>query len=225
MTRAKQNNNVQITSEQVTQYLSQHPDFFQHYPDLLLMMNLSDHPQGSISLVERQLQGLRQRNSDIKDELHQVISNAHENQQLLQQTMELTLNLIPCDSLDSLTETLFKQLQTLFDIPYNSLLLDKPLFSKVSDNGVDMTTIREAMGNNFPKNQPVCGRLKKSEKKVLFGKKVPVNSVAILPLGKKGELGLLVLGDEDPSHFDPQMGDLFLVLIADILSRFLYRYC
>jgi len=115
-------------------------------------------------------------------------------------------------------------MHTMFNIPYSSLLLDKTLFSEVAANSVNMTKIQKILGNNFPKKQPVCGRLKKSEKKALFSKGTPVNSVAILPLGNNGELGLLVLGDEDPTHFDPEMGDLFLILIADILSRLLYRY-
>ncbi len=224
MNQAEHNNNDELTTDQVAQFLTKYPDFFQQFPDLLLMMKLSDHPQGSISLVERQLQGLRQRNRDIGEELHQVMRNAHDNQQLLQQTIELALALIQCNDIGTLTETLYKQLQKLFDIPYNRLLLDKALFSEVIAESIDMASVREVLGSNFPKKQPVCGRLKKSEKKAIFSKSVPVNSVALLPLGEKGELGLLVLGDEDPTHFDPEMGDLFLLLIADILSRLLYRF-
>jgi len=103
MNQAEQNNNDELTAEQVAQFLTTNTDFFKQYPDLLLMMQLSNHPQGAISLVERQLQGLRKRNLDLEEELHQVIRNAHDNQQLLQQTMELSLNLIPCNDIDNLT--------------------------------------------------------------------------------------------------------------------------
>ena len=224
MNLAAENNNTKLTADEVAEYLEDNPDFFLQYPDLLLMMRLSDQPQGSFSLVERQMQGLRQRNTEFRDELRQVIRNAQDNQHLLQQTIDLSLSLIPCENIAALTEALYQQLDSLFDIKYQNLLLDKSIFTDESDISVDMHSIRNILGDNFPKQQPVCGRLKDAEKESLFDKDVAVNSAAILPLGKEGELGLLVLGSEDPAHFDPEMGDLFLLLIADMLSRLLYRY-
>ncbi len=224
MNQAEHNNIDELTADQVAQFLNKNTGFFKQYPELFQMMELSEHPKGSISLVERQMQGLRQRNKAIEEELYQAIRNAHDNQQLLQQTMDLTLELITCKKIRTLTKTLYKQLQTLFNIQYSRLLLDENCFTNTTDNTVDMVAVRDALGSNFPKQQPVCGRLKESEKQILFAESVPVNSVAILPLGNEGELGLLVLGDEDPTHFDPEMGDLFLLLISGILSRLLYRY-
>ncbi|MCP4274383.1 MAG: DUF484 family protein [Gammaproteobacteria bacterium] len=224
MTTAQENTLSELTNEQVAQYLTDHHDFFQQHPDLFLMMKFSEHPKGSISLVERQMKGLRQRNHELEKELGNVIRHAHDNQQLLQQTMDLTLSLIPAEDIHSMTEILYQQLQKLYDIQYNSLLLDKNQFSEKTEECVDMAAYQESMGTHFPKQQPVCGRLKASEKTLLFGEDVPVNSAAILPLGENGELGLLVLGDEDPAHFDPEMGDLFLLLISDLLGRLLYRY-
>lgn len=224
MTTAEANTLNELTNDQVAQYLADHRDFFQQHPDLFLMMEFTEHPQGSISLVERQMKALRQRNRELENELGEVIRHAHDNQQLLQQTMDLTLSLIPAEDIHSMTEILYQQLHELYDVQYNSLLLDKNQFSEKTEVCVDMAAYKESLGTNFPKQQPVCGRLKASEKTMLFGEDVPVNSAAILPLGENGELGLLVLGDEDPAHFDPEMGDLFLLLISDLLARLLYRY-
>ena len=224
MSQAEHNNNSKLTANEVADYLKENSGFFQKFPDLLLTMNFSDQPSGAISLVERQMQGLRQRNKEFEEELHQVIRNAHDNEQLLQQTIALSLSLIPCENIESLTTALFMELKDLFDIEFQSLLLDEKTFADKTSLSVNMETIRKTLGDNFPKQQPVCGRLKSTEKDILFSTDVPVNSVAILPLGETGELGLLVLGSEDPTHFDPEMGDLFLLLISDMLSRLLYRY-
>lgn len=224
MSQAEHNNNSNLTADDVADYLKENSDFFQQYPDLLLTMNLSAQPNGSVSLVERQMQGLRQRNKEFEEELRHVIRNAHDNEQLLQQTIGLSLTLIPCENIESLTTSLFMELKKLFDIEFQSLLLDESIFSGKTNLSVNMDSIRKTLGDNFPKQQPVCGRLKSAEKNILFKTDVPVKSVAILPLGKTGELGLLVLGSEDPSHFDPEMGDLFLLLISDVLSSLLYRY-
>lgn len=224
MIQAVNNNNTEITANDVAEYLKNHEDFFQQYPDILLMMKLGEQPEGSISLVERQMKGLRQRNREFEEELQQVIRNAQDNQHLLQQTISLTINLIPCDNLDDLTTTLLQQMDDLFEIKFSKLLLDATVFEGKSDLAVDMAPIRKVLGDNFPKQQPVCGRLKSADKQALFDEKTNVNSAAILPLGDKGQLGILVLGSEDSTHFDPEMGDLFLLLIADLLSRLLNRF-
>jgi len=224
MSQAEQNNNSKLTAEDVADYLKDNVDFFQQNSDLLLTMNFTDQHNGSISLVERQMQGLRQRSKELEEELHQVIRNAHDNEQLLQQTIGLSLSLIPCENIESLTTSLFMELKHLFDIEFQSLLLDEIVFAGKTNLTVNMDAIKKTLGDNFPKQQPICGRLKSAEKDILFKADVPVKSVAILPLGDKGELGLLVLGSEDPTHFDPEMGDLFLLLISDMLSRLFKRY-
>jgi len=224
MSQAEHKNNSNLTATDVADYLKDNADFFQQYPDLLLSMKFSDQPNGSISLVERQMQGLRQKNKEFEKELNQVIRNAHDNEQLLQQTIGLSLNLISCENIESLATALFMELKKLFDIEFQSLLLDESFFADKTSLSVNMDAIRKTLGDNFPKQQPVCGRLKSAEKDILFKTDVPVKSVAILPLGEAGELGILVLGSEDPTHFDPEMGDLFLLLISDMLGRLLNRY-
>jgi uncharacterized protein YigA (DUF484 family) len=187
----------------------------------MLMMDLTDKADGSVSLVERQMKSLRQRNKENEQEMQDVIINAQDNQHLLQQTITLTLQLIPATTIEQMTELLFEELSVLFDIHYRNLLLD---VEKFSQSTTDMNSIRNALGDNFPKQQPICGRLKASETECLFDDHTNVKSAALLPLGFNGELGILVLGSEDQTHFDPEMGDLFLLLISDMLSRMLYRF-
>ncbi len=220
-TSAKKNNN--IAAENVADYLSSNVGFFKEYPDLLLLMETAGNSDGSISLVERQMKGLRNRISQSDKELRQVIRNAQDNQNLLEETINLSLNLIPCSDIDHLAETLFELLSSAFNIKFKNLLLDENLFNSELSYCVNMSDVRTQLGDNFPKQQPVCGRLKSSEKEAVFGEGSTVNSAAILPLGSDGELGLLVLGSEDATHFDPEMGDLFLTLIAEILSQLLNK--
>lgn len=218
------NNNNPLTAQEVAKYLKTNVDFFQQYPDLLLTMKFDDRPEGSISLVERQMKGLRHRNSEFEKKLQQVVVNAQENQQLLQQTISLAISLVPCENLATLVETLFLQLSTLFSIDHKNLLLDQSSFNTATGFSADMQALKITLADNFPKQKPVSGRLKNAEKTALFSDPAKVNSAAILPLGDNGELGLLVLGSEDPAHFDPEMGDLFLMVIADMLSIMLSRF-
>lgn len=210
-----------LSADDVGLYLEKNTDFFLHHPDLMLAMDFSDKETGSISLVERQMKALRTRNQELDRELQNVIRNAQDNQHLLQQTISLSMNLIPCETISQLFSTLYQQLNSLFEIEFTNLILNKALFDQQS---TDMDVLRASLGDNFPKQQPVCGRLKNSEKQALFPDNETVQSVAIIPLGSKGELGILVLGSNDATHFDPEMGDLFLLLIADSLGKLLQRF-
>ena len=221
MNEAITKNQESLSSDDVEAFLEQNPDFFQDYPELMLKMNFSNNDVGSISLVERQLKALRLRNQELDSDLQSVIRNAQDNQHLLQQTISLSMSLIPCNSVDDLIDTLNKQLKSLFDIEFTNLILNEAYFKQQSKN---MEQLRESLGDNFPKKQPVCGRLKSTEKLALFENDDDVQSVAILPLGDEKELGILVLGSNDATHFDPEMGDLFLLLIADSLSKLLNRF-
>lgn len=224
MSEALNKNISTISEEEVIHFLAENPDFFQTNPDSLLQLKLENTQEGSISLVERQLKGLRTQNKELKQELQTVINNAYENQQLLQQTIQLSLKLIPCSELSELKNELFQQLTELFDIEFQNLLLNKAFFQPDNFQSVALEEIQSELGDNFPKNQPVCGRLKESERSFLFGDESHVQSVAILPLGPAGSYGLLVLGSDDETHFDPEMGDLFLVLISDMLTQQLERF-
>ena len=221
MTEALHQGAENLSTAEVAEYLKDNLDFFHQYPDLLSQMNFSNQNEGAISLVDRQIKGLRQDKAELKNELQEVITNAKENQHLLQQTIELSLKLMPCQTIEKLTEVLFVQLGELFDINHRNLLLDKKLFI---DSDADLPLIKATLGDNFPLKNSVCGRLKSAEKECLFDQSETVQSVAILGLGTNAELGLLVLGSEDETHFDPEMGDLFLTLITDMLSKLLSRF-
>ena len=50
-----------VAASVVADYLQQHPDFFQHYPELLPLLRLPHQQRGTVSLVERQLELQREK--------------------------------------------------------------------------------------------------------------------------------------------------------------------
>ena len=49
------------SADDVAQYLKQHPDFFDSHPELLEHLHVPHGGNGTVSLVERQLKVLRER--------------------------------------------------------------------------------------------------------------------------------------------------------------------
>ena len=72
--------------------------------------------------------------------------------------------------------------------------------------------------------KPRCGQVRDTQRDFLFGPESPsIGSVALVPLGENGSVGLLALGSAERERFHPGMSTEFLKrmgeLITDALSR------
>jgi uncharacterized protein len=75
----------------------------------------------------------------------------------------------------------------------------------------------------FASGKPRCGQARDSQREFLFGTDAnDIGSIALVPLGEKGSVGLLAIGSTDRDRFHPGMSTEFLArmgeLIADALS-------
>ncbi|MDZ7825512.1 MAG: DUF484 family protein [Gammaproteobacteria bacterium] len=67
---------IEPSAEAVADYLRDHPEFFLGRDALLADMILPHGSDGAISLVERQLQVLRERNDDMRRRLNDLVRDA-----------------------------------------------------------------------------------------------------------------------------------------------------
>ena len=71
----------------------------------------------------------------------------------------------------------------------------------------------------FASGKPRCGQARDSQREFLFGPEgLELGSVALVPLGEKGSLGLLALGSPDRDRFHPGMSTEFLARLAELVS-------
>jgi uncharacterized protein YigA (DUF484 family) len=71
----------------------------------------------------------------------------------------------------------------------------------------------------FSSGKPRCGQLRDSQRDFLFGAgSVAVGSVALVPLGAKGGLGLLACGSHDSERFNPTMSTDFLARTGELIA-------
>jgi uncharacterized protein YigA (DUF484 family) len=72
--------------------------------------------------------------------------------------------------------------------------------------------------------KPRCGQIRDGQRDYLFGKdSVETGSVALTPLGPKGELGILAIGASDAERFHPAMSTEFLSRIGELVTYALMR--
>ena len=89
----------ELSEQAVHDFLAAHPDFFERHSTLLSSLNLPHASGGAISLVERQVSVLRQKELKLERKLRELIEVARQNDVLSAKIHELTLHLLSANDL------------------------------------------------------------------------------------------------------------------------------
>lgn len=212
---------IDITQEQqVADYLTQHPDFFDRHPTTLATLTLQHKTEGAISLVERQLRQFREQNQTYRTKLDALLQVARTNATIDQRLHKLTLSLMNIGAQDDIISLLCHQVQAALDADAVSI----KLFTTPVIQPSDAQSILSKLDPFFQQNTPCCGVLPTAQADYLFGDlTVTMGSAALIPLQSTHMIGLLAIGDQDPSRFHAEQGVDFLQRLADVLQAVLHR--
>ena len=211
--------NTRSIEEIVSKYLRQNPDFLEKQPALLKHLELSHASGPAVSLIERQVQYLRQQNEALEQQHNQLIQVASDNEKLMYRLHQLTLELMSMGDLPSFFDRLSKALLSEFKADILNITLfnlkveagPKTPLHHVRPDDPELQQFQE----NLEKGHSVCGRLNRNKRDHLFGSRAQwVQSMVLVPMG---EDGMLAIGSSDPARFYPGMGTLFLDLLADVV--------
>ncbi len=212
-----------VSEAQVCEFLSAKTDFFERHPELLESIELPHESGKAVSLIERQISVLRERNLEMRSRLNNLLETARANDKLFEKTKRLVLALLEADTLAKAIDTLYDNLQNDFQIEHYSLILFSPENSPVSQArivGLDQGS--QAIGGLLRSNRATCGVLRDEELAFLFEEQASaIKSVAVVPLNNGNTFGVLAIGSSDPLYYKSSMGTLFLSYIAEVLNRVL----
>lgn len=214
----------ELLAEQVAAYLKRHPEFFCEHDDLLGELRIPHHSGSAVSLVERQVSSLRERNNEARQRLNQLMEVARDNDRLFEKTRRLVLEILDTASLEDLVGTLEDRLRHEFKIPFVSLILfaEAPL---PVGRWLPFSEAQQAFGQLLDTQKTVFGVLRSHELEFLFpeAERSQIGSAAVVPLSHAGHHGILAIGSPDPQHYKNSMGTLFLNHLAEVLARVLPR--
>jgi uncharacterized protein YigA (DUF484 family) len=216
-----------LEPEQIEAYLREHPDFFQQHSDLLAELTLPHESGSAVSLVERQVAILRERNMDMRHRLSKLLDNARDNDKLFDKTKRLVLGLLEGQDMGDIIDALHYSFDKEFNIHYTSVILfgNAEKIPSSQARVVSLAQARECVGPLLKNSRAVCGTLAEKELQFLFGNHAgEVGSVATVPLVHGSAFGLLSIGNRDPQYYRSSMGTLFLGYIAEVLNRLLPKY-
>jgi uncharacterized protein YigA (DUF484 family) len=207
---------MSMKSEDVAHYLLNTPEFFEEHLETLAQITLP-HPHGgrTISLGERQLLALREKNKLLEKRLHELVEFAKENDALQHKVHEFTTALFAARDLATLQEMIPHLLRDIFSVPHAALRL-----WQITPPSMELLM--------FTDDQPkqVCLHQAAQDTASWFGESAAqLHSFAYLPLHAGSvSIGLLVLASEDKQRFYPEMGTVFLQRISEAVGSALHPY-
>ena len=214
-----------MKSEEIAQYLQDHPQFFEEHAELMSHMVIP-HPHGgrTISITERQMLSLRDKNKQLEVKMNELLQFGEENDSISEKMHRLGVAMIAAASFQSVLHTLNFHLRDDVSIPHVALRLwnrpdnadELPEFTEVS---AELQAFAETLG------QPYCGSTSGFETSSWFGEaSKQVRSQALIAMRNGGgTIGMIALGSEDEQRFYAGMGTLYLERLGEMASAALAR--
>ena len=201
----------EVTEHSVKRYLQKHPEFFIDHPELIEKLAIPHDQKGSVSLVELQGEQLRKKNRALSHKLNQLISIAKQNEEIYRVYADLNLQLLSC--------RFFSEVQDVLEDVMSKKLRMSAVTLKPFSGAHALPEIQRKLfiEKRFKKECFFFGRLSQHEQHLLFDD-ASVESVALMLLGDRGDLGILAIGSRDAGHFNPDMDTLLITQLQQFLN-------
>ena len=211
----------------IRNYLRDHPDFFDKNPDILETMVIHHKTDGAISLVERRLQALQEKNISLENKLNSLINNAEQNQKIFENIMTLASRVLTAQNLLSLLDILDDSFKNVFKIKYHKLIIfdefvsiDHP--SMVFNNEKEL---KKAIPELSDSGKQFSGEITEQAFQLLFDKKNQIhNSVVLCKFTNESPNAYLAFGSDDPDLYKQSDSKYFLLHLANLVGQSFIKF-
>jgi uncharacterized protein YigA (DUF484 family) len=218
---------AEVDEAAVASYLAATPEFFERHAQLLARIRLPDSrgSASTVSLLERQVEVLRERNRQLERKVSDFVEVARENDALGSRVLAMARRLIAAGNQAGRIAAIEAALREDFGAGQSVLVLTAPRAPQgVPESRFLRVVPAEApelrsFETLFSSGKPRCGQLRDSQREFLFGADAAtIGSVALVPLGGKAGYGLLACGSTDSQRFNPTMSTDFLAHIGELIA-------
>ncbi|CAB5514759.1 hypothetical protein LMG26857_03818 [Achromobacter anxifer] len=212
-----------FTAQDIAAFLQENPGFFDDHADVFATLQVP-HPHGSraISLGERQILTLRERNRELEWRLNELVRNASANESIGTHVAKWCRRLLSeCDP-QHVPGEIALGLAEQFELNHVALRLWD--LSELPATGYGEPVTQDVRTFTDSLKTPYCGTDTEFEAAGWLDAKP--KSLALVPLRLEADgpaIGLLVLGSDDAERFTPEMGTTFLESIGQLASAALHR--
>lgn len=222
----------ELSEQAIHDYLANHPDFFENHANLLNSLHLPHASGGAVSLVERQVSVLRQKDLKLERQLAELIQVARANDLLAAKIHELTLQLFSANDLKTTIIALEEGMRSGFGADQAVLVIFADpgsfddidggrFFRVIEKNDETLSPFKTFLNGSSAR----CGQIRDAQKDFLFRDDADeVGSAALVPLADASEIGFLAIGSADADRYHPAMSIDFLTRLGELVTGALRRY-
>lgn len=223
---------MQLTEQDIADYLVATPDFFDRHAELLSQIQLvSPHGRRAVSLQERQMELQRDKTRALEHKIADMVRFAQENDAIQTKLSNWLRALLLETNPHALPQLLIRGLSEGFGLPHIAVKLWnlQPEFAEI-DAAKGFSDDVVSFANSL--TLPYCGANTGFEAATWMGGVGEVQSLAMIALRvpstagsteSGSAFGMLALGSADPQRFRTGMGTEFLWRIGDLSSAALAR--
>ncbi|AXE91003.1 DUF484 family protein [Paraburkholderia terricola] len=235
-----------MNDREVAEYLLANPEFFAEHAEMLATIRLANpHGKAAVSLQERQMEMLRDKNKHLERRLAELLRYGHENDSIASKFNRWTIRVISERDPYALPRTIATGLRDIFDVPQAALRVwdvaepyaqadfARHVGEEVRLFANSLATPYCGANTGFEAAQWLLPAAVVSEEASAAGSTAEsahaTESIALLalrdPEGKEEApaFGLLVMGSADPRRFHEGMATDFLTQIGALASAALSR--
>lgn len=226
---------TRLGAEDVVEYLQAHPEFFEKNHDVLDGLKIPHRTGGvgAVSLIERQVATLRQKNLQLETKLGELISIARSNDELADKVHVMATALMTAGTRAQVVEVAEELMRSSFNADQSVLVLfdyseGEFAAAKAGQFGAHGRFLRTIARDDarlgpfktfLDANEPRCGRIRDAQREFLFADDADdMGSAALVPLGENAATGFLAIGSRDADYFNPSMSMDFLARLGDLLG-------
>ena len=233
-----------MNDREVAEYLLANPEFFAEHAEMLATIKLANpHGKAAVSLQERQMEMLREKNKHLERRLAELLRYGHENDSIASKFNRWTTRVMAERDPYALPRTIANGLRDVFDVPqaalrvwdvaepYTQADFARHVGEEVRIFANSLTTPYCGANSGFEAAQWLAPALVAvpAEGDSAQESGHATESIALLalrdPEGKEDTptFGLLVMGSADPRRFHDGMATDFLTQIGALASAALSR--
>lgn len=214
-----------VTASEVAEFLTQHPDFFEHHLDLLENLSIP-HPSGAaVSLLSKQVELLRDKHREQQQRLAELVTIARSNDTVSLKLHELALALLEANDFEQTLTVLQEELNDYFSSYFVEVRIIQPCPNeKLAHWFIEPNSdAAKPFAKELNTMQTRCARPTLAQAKVLFGEDaLAVNSCALIPMLIGDYSGILAIASHEAGRFHFSMGQVFLNQIGELVSAKLH---
>jgi uncharacterized protein YigA (DUF484 family) len=213
-----------LSDQAVLNFLRQSPDFFLRHPSALSELSLPHESGQAVSLIERQIDILRERNVTMRRRMNKLLQAARSNDEIFAKTRSLNLALLEVNSWPELNEVLATHVLVDFEADFVCAHLCEAQLALALDH-IQHHNEHMPLQHLHSNTSALCTTLRREELTQMFplSDHEDSGSAAILNLSLLNGSGALCIGSRDPGRFAKDMDTLFVTYIADIVAKVMNR--